>query len=456
MYRIVLSLSVLTCLIPSLALPDELPVSKDSYAILDRWEAFQSYMHEKGILLDTINTLDVLTNVSGGLRRGTGTAGDFDMLLTVDGEKLFGWEDATVFLYGLGLYGENPSDNVGDIQSISSIAAPNTWKLFEAWYQQDFADHQYSFLAGLYDVTSEFDVIRSSSELFLNSSFGTGGEFGASGRNGPSTFPTTSLGIRGQAFLSDSLAVRAVIADGVPGNPENPNGTRVILDEDDGIFGNIEMAFYFNQERVSREEGREEVIETKPLRLVFQRVGRAAPTVYDGKYALGAWGYTTDFNDLSEVDSSGDPIQRNGSYGFYGLAEQLVFREKNDPEQHLAMFARVGFADPRVNRFSQYYGGGFVYTGLIPNRNVDHVGIGVAATINGSHFRRAQQNQGISVSPAEITIEFNYAINLAPQIVIQPDVQYIINPDTNPAISNALVVGARVQLNLAWFQSPSN
>ena len=409
-------------------------------------------MNEKGILFETINTLDVLSNVSGGLRRGTAVAGDFDMLLTIDGRRLLGWKGATVFLYGLGLYGENPSENVGDFQAVSSIAAPNTWKLFEFWYQQNFMDKRFSILAGLYDVTSEFDVIRASSELFLNSSFGTGGEFAASGRNGPSTFPNTSLGIRGQAFITDSLAFRATVTDGVPGDPDNQRGTQVILDADDGIFGVGELAYYINKVR-PKEEDRRGVIEERPFRLVFQRVGRAAPVEYDGKYALGFWGYSTSLNDLSEVDSQGNPIVRNGTYGFYALAEQNVFLEDLREYQGLTLFARVGWADPHVNRFSQYYGGGFVYKGLIPGRDLDDFGFGVASTILGGDSRRALQKTGQSVDDEEVALEFTYAINLSPNLVIQPDLQYIINPDTNPSIPNALVLGARIQLNFSWFES---
>ncbi|MBA3967857.1 MAG: hypothetical protein H0X47_19190 [Nitrospirales bacterium] len=103
-----------------------------------QWEAFQSAMKDHGVIFQTINTLDVLSTASGGFRRQTAVAGDLDLLLTLDGERLLDWNDATFFVYGLGLYGDDPTQNVGDIQGVSSIAAPNIWKLFEVWYQQNF------------------------------------------------------------------------------------------------------------------------------------------------------------------------------------------------------------------------------------------------------------------------------------------------------------------------------
>ena len=410
-------------------------------------------MNEHGVIFQAINTLDILRNVSGGLRQKTAATGDLDLVLTLDAERLLNWDEATFFFYGLGTYGNDPSKNVGDIQAVSSIAAPNDWKLFEAWYQQNFGQKRFSLLAGLYDVTSEFDVIRSSSELFLNASFGTGGEFAISGKNGPSTFPTTSLAIRGQVIVSDEVVIRAVIADGVPGNPNDPGGTHVILRESDGIFIGTELSLYTLMEK--KMENEQEILRKGPRRLTFRRVGRAAPMTYQGKYSLGFWGYTTDFNDLSDVDGSGRPITREATYGVYGLAEQIVYHEPQDREQNLTLFARIGFADPRVNRFSQYYGGGMVYRGLLPNRNDDEIGIGVAAALNGSHFEKSQRKAGVPVDGAEIALELTYAFNLLPDMILQPDFQYILNPDTNPAIDNAFVVGARVEVNINWFGGPA-
>ena len=192
-------LFITTYLISLSSTSEASPESEESL-LVDHWNDFQTYMNEQGVIFQTINTLDILRNVSGGLRRKAAVMGDLDLVLTLDGERLLNWHEATFFVYGLGIYGTDPSQFVGDIQAVSSIAAPNDWKLFEAWYQQNFGEERYSLLAGLYDVTSEFDVIRSSSELFLNASFGTGGEFAISGQTGLSTFPTTSLAVRGQAI----------------------------------------------------------------------------------------------------------------------------------------------------------------------------------------------------------------------------------------------------------------
>lgn len=122
------------------------------------------------------------------------------------------------------------------------------------------------------------------------------------------------------------MVVRGVIADGVPGNPNDPNGTQVVLRSKDGIFGGMEIAYYrfpVGHTKLNREAFEEH----HHFRRDFQRVGRAAPSEYAGKYALGLWGYTTDLEDFRDVDSFGNPTMRDGTYGIYGLAEQFVFHE---------------------------------------------------------------------------------------------------------------------------------
>jgi hypothetical protein len=37
--------------------------------VIDQWKAFQTSMYDHGILMETTNTVDVLSNVSGGIHR---------------------------------------------------------------------------------------------------------------------------------------------------------------------------------------------------------------------------------------------------------------------------------------------------------------------------------------------------------------------------------------------------
>ncbi len=423
-------------------------------AFVDRWNTLRETVDNQGLTLETVNTNDILINASGGLRNRTAFFGDLDLLLTVDAEKLAGWRDATFFVYGLGLYGDGGGADIREQQTISSIAAPNSWRLFEAWYQQNLLDGQVSFLGGLYDITSEFDVIRASSELFVNSSFGTNPEFASIGRNGLSTFPFSSLGLRGQVVLTPDLTLRAVIADGVPGDPGDTDGTDVILKSEDGILVVTELAYYLDEQH-GEAHAPESVQGERPRRLLFRRIGRAAELDYRAKYAIGVWALTTELDDLNDQDINGNPVRRDGTHGLYGLAEHRVYREPDqvgDLDQGLILFLQVGYADPKVNRFSNYFGGGLVYRGLFPGRDQDETGFGFAIARNGTDYKSGQRAAGVPVHNEEVALELTHSLVVTQSFIIQPDIQYIINPGTDPSIPDAFVIGARLELNLNWFK----
>ena len=73
-----------------------------------------------------------------------------------------------------------------------------------------------------------------------------------------------------------------------------------------------------------------------------------------GKYAIGSWFYTTKFDDIVETDSLGVPLQRSGNYGIYAIAEQKVYKEKQNPDQGFSLFTRFGMANEDINQL-QYY-----------------------------------------------------------------------------------------------------
>ena len=152
------------------------------------WGGLRGSLAERGVTLELVDTSDVMAVVSGGVDRGSEYLTDLDLMLTLETEPLLGWKGGTVFLYGIGLMSSgSPSENAGDTQTLDNIDAPEEWRLYEAWIQQELLDGRMSLLAGLYDVAGEFDVVESAS-LFLNSSFGTGKDLSQSGRNGPSIF----------------------------------------------------------------------------------------------------------------------------------------------------------------------------------------------------------------------------------------------------------------------------
>ena len=382
----------------------------------------QVFLDQGAMVLGAVYTGDLVGNVAGGERQGVVYLHNIDLTLTLHLDTLFGWRGGRAFVYGISNQGGKPSTLIGDAQGTNNIEAPGTARLYEAWLEQRFFGDRLSVLAGLYDLNTEFDVIGTGA-LFINSSHGIGPDFSQSGLNGPSIFPVTSLGVRARWMVHQDLYVQAVALDGVPGDPENPRGTHIRLRDEDGLLLTSELVYMPTSEPWS---------------------SRWSPPASWLKVAVGGWAYTGTFLD---VEAEAD-IRHRGTYGLYALAEGTLYREAEDPVQGLAGFVRAGLADARVNRFGAYIGAGIVYTGLLPALPDDQMGLAVALAYNGGPYKRSLRRAGRTVDTAEANLELTYAHTFSARLAVQLDLQYVINPDTEPSRRNSLSPAFRVQVGL--------
>jgi len=390
--------------------------------------AYQT-LAERGVRPALIYDAEVFADLAGGARRGATYLDNLSLQLTLDTRRLVGWPGATVFLNGLGIHGGRPSEFAGDAQGVSSIEAPRTWTLEEAWLEQKlFGDHV-SVLVGRYDLNTEFYRVHTA-DLFLNSSFGIGPEFSLSGHGGPSVFPSTSVGGRVEVKPIEGVVLRSAVLDGVP---VERHGEWDVFARGDGLLIVGEAAFLY---RPAPAAG------AGPRGFGLGRGARLP--LSDVKVAVGVWHYTARFQDLSETRGDGTPVTHEGSTGGYVIGDATVYED--DAGRRLRVFAQVGLGDARVNRFGLYTGGGASLEGAIPGRDRDQVGFGVAAAHNGGHFIDQQRKAGLRVDRVETTLELTYLASLASWVTLRPDLQYVVNPNTNPRTPNALVGLIRLEL----------
>jgi porin len=401
--------------------------------LIDGWGRLRAQLIDQGIQPALIYDGAVFADLAGGLRQGATYLGTAHLQLTVDMSRLLGWPGATLFLDGLSTHGGHPSRFAGDAQGVSSLEAPARWTLEEGWIEQNLFGNQLSLLVGRYDLNSEFYRLHSAS-LFLNSSFGIGPELAQSGQGGPSIFPHTSVGTRLAFKPGQSVVLRAAILDGVPVN--RPGGMAIFA-RGDGVLLVGEAAYLIRPSHTQQ-----------PPRSPRFRIGRLAGlSPYTGKVALGGWHYAAQFADLSHTNPTGQPVQHQGSSGLYVLADQTVYVDRQHPTRRLTLFSQLGLGDGRVNRFGGYTGAGFVLSGPLVTRTSDELGVAVAAAYNSAHFIDQQRTMGTRVKDVEMALEGTYLIQLTPWLAMQPDVQYVLHPNTDPAISHALVALLRFELS---------
>ncbi len=377
-------------------------------------------LNKSGINLEFTYTGEVFSNVSGGFERKSVYLDNFDLIFNFDLDKMLGWNGATINTYFLGNHGGIPSEYSGAIQGISNIAAHNTWKLYEFWIEQNFFNDDLSILVGLFDLNSEFDS-KETSAIFINPSHGIGPDFSLSGKNGPSIFPTTSLALRAKYNFSNSFNFKAAVLDGIPGDSNNPNGTKIILDKNDGML----LVSEFNYSS-----------ETNEFDDYF-------------KYAIGTWYYTDKFEKLLGTDKEGNPLTQKGNYGIYASAEKVLFTEEELTNQGLAAFIRAGIADNVVNQVDVCFSAGINYIGLFPGRDEDKFGIAIAASHNNSNYKTLLklEDPNHTIKDFEYIFEITYNIALFEFLQIQPDIQYVLNPAGCTNNTQALVLGTRLHLH---------
>ena len=178
------------------------------------WDGYRNKLEDIGIDFSFNYTSDNLDLLNKNFRYNYDYIDDYDLQMTLDLNKIVGWQSATFFLYILGNHGGNVWEESGVAQGISSIDAFSTWKIFELWIEKKFLNENLSLLFGLYDINSEFDT-RESSSVFINPSQGMGPDFAQAGKNGPSIFPNTSLGVRVNYNLSKTINNKIALMDGV-------------------------------------------------------------------------------------------------------------------------------------------------------------------------------------------------------------------------------------------------
>ncbi|QQR80335.1 MAG: carbohydrate porin [Deltaproteobacteria bacterium] len=374
-------------------------------------------MADHGVNFEFIYTGEVGGNISGGLSKKLEYLDNVDLTMDLDSEKLAGYKGGTLHMYGIGNLGSSPSEHIGDAQVASNIDGPDRWTLLEAWYQQNFFEDKLSVLAGLYDVASDFDALEYAS-LFINSSHGMSPTLS---QTGISTFPTGAFGGRVKIKPWGPLYYEVAVLDAVPGDPTDDEKLKI-------HFSAAEGAVIINE-----------------VGILTQDLNEKNPY---GKISLGGWYYTAKFDDLEDVDAlSGDPIQHRGSYGLYALGEYQVYREVEDGSQGLGVYTSLGYADPKVNQFNYYIGAGAQYTGLIPTRDADQLGLALATVINGSKYKRVQEAAASPVNSAEYNLELTYRAQLTGWFAMQPDFQYMINPGMAPDLSNAFYIANRFEVS---------
>lgn len=365
-------------------------------------------------------------NTTGGLQRGAVYTGMLDWGVTVDFEQMAGWRGASAQTTWLWVSGRNASDElVGNLFTVSNLAALSAVRMLEVWFEQRFAGDLLSVRIGQITADSEFAVTEVG-RLFINSTFGWPSYLSSNLPDSSPAYPMGALGARIAAHPTEWLGLQSAAYYGDPFAQDfGSSGFDIDVDDVGWLWMN-------------------------ELHLDWR--GVAGDTAHPGRAAFGFWLHT----DQHPAGEPADLGVYDACHGFYLVLEQRLVREAgvpatpatggDDDAQGLSWFTRIAYSPSGASALHAYIDTGLAYTGLLPGRDADVVGIGVVwGHVSGSE-RDAITAEGFVPADAELVIEATYRWQITPWLALQPDLQVVIDPGARRDLGTAVVTGLRTSI----------
>ncbi len=361
--------------------------------------------------MDLAYTSDVWSVASGGARSGSAHLSNVDLKAYANLEHYFGLHRTIIEVHAFYNDGGAFSGSyVGDAQGISNIeTGTRLLRMHQAWIEHTAALGGWSIRSGLMDVNSEFDSLETSG-VFLASAHGMGTDIAQSGSNGPSTFPSTSVGIRIAFAVGKSSTLRSAIMDAVPNDPDDPQRSAVRISSREGLF-------------------------------VISEIDHSSERF---RLLAGGWMYSRKQEDMILDDTDSTPRR---SAGWYVRGEMP---DGGDADGNPRGFFRMGTAASRANTFDRFASMGIAWTGMVPARPEDETGLAFIWARTGRPYRQSLLRNGINPPDAEAGLELTHRFSVAGWLAVQPCIQYVISPVASEEAKNALVVGLRIAFNRSF------
>lgn len=152
---------------------------------------------------------------------------------------------------------------------------------------------------------------------------------------------------------------------------------------------------------------------------------------------LSMWNY-------ERYDGGASPVLA----GFYGLGEQMLWRERTEGDEGLyAWGSFIASPQAELAQIPWFVSGGVQYQGLLPGRGGDRAVLGAAYGAFSMDQAALQKSEGVAPEYYEVALEASYWIAVNDWMTVTPDVQLILNPGGAHNIPDALVLGVAVGLS---------
>lgn len=351
-------------------------------------------------------------------------------LLVVGGElsleKMMGWKGGSIVLSVTDAAGSNLSEPVGNVFTISQARVMNSFALYDLYFKQRLFDDRLELNVGRFSAGQYFATMPAMgmvvsgavngnpTSLFLNAPY--------------HATASASWAAHAKYKPVDQAYVEAGVFQASPriGNPAY-HGADFTIQPEDGVLLMAEMGWTptFGGEP-ERHDDRKTVVPAGPG--------------LKGVYSFGAYYANYTFDTFQGGTA-------HNAYGFYGMAQQMVWRSRANPHHHFSLWGGLTYSPQEELAQMPVMGfGGAIWQGLVPGRDQDNLLLSFYTGGFSRDFANAQAAAGEGRPTVETVLEASYIFQLTENLQVQPDVQWIIQPGGTGDIPNALVLGFQVGL----------
>jgi porin len=338
----------------------------------------------------------------------------------------FLWKGGQFHVTTAGWMGDNYSGDTPINHSIRAEEVPpsDQWRLFELWYGQKLSKTVELRLGKIYPWVNI--ASHQTSGIFQSTAFDYPGVYGSTTFTGnflPYAVPPLGAQL---IYIPNSHHRITLFAGDGKDDPSGGYGFKLkdlSLNADDGVEFIAEYAY----------------LDHSP-----------DPNKLPGYYKIGFQGNTGKFFDFSSKTMT------KGNYGGYATVEKMIYAEPGTTiprSQGALAFLKANVTPSPSNIVGFNASAGLTYAGLIPGRDRDMAGLGVAYTAfnaDAAKYYASPPNAaspGLVASTAETVLEAVYLAQLTPWLMLIGSYQYIINPSNFGARDPATPSGHVVMLN---------
>lgn len=352
---------------------------------------------------------DVFSNPLGGAEQGTQYTHIMEFSATADLQKIAGIKGASFTVSGAYNSGSDLSGRVGNFFTISESSVTTGWMFYEMYYTQQF------------DLPNDDAIVVKFGRMSMDDSFASLPVFGYLGGGAMDSVPEAIFSA--SPFTSSSIATWGIVVE---------YQTAENLAFSYGLFQTLQSqnspdwdGFEFG---IHRDDGY----------MMLAQV-QWTPTFaggLQGTYSVG--GYFFGGYEMSYLSGAGS---RSNGYGFYLQGQQNVWVDSDDSGKFVCLWAGVQYAPiTSISTVQWQPYAGVQIQGVIPRRKNDAIFLSWTSGFFSGEYRGGNAS-------CETVFEANYLWQVNEYLSVQPVMQYVLCPNGDSDIDDALIIGGQVLLS---------